>query len=723
MSPVNPSRGSGGTPIDLSGLGPGAIPPELTQYPAQQTERLVRDLEAALTQLEQFEAQNAPWLTDENLAEMNRIEAMMRAESAAIAAYGVGGAGSGTSAGFDEEIPQNLEPLWNGVAENGINQFPEDAGRMASDTARYGVYAGTIEIANSGSIANPSRTAFQMTEDMTALRGESRGRDIILTAEYQDGTKRSWIIKQGAVRAEPIIISAFGLSHAVTIDMRRVIRVSDGTNPAASQLYFQNIYIYGTAGDDTIFGSEGRDKIDGTAGNDTIYGMAGVDTIRGSAGNDTISGGAGEDILYGGGDFDTSFRSDEGETVAEFERGPLDDVVSELPPASSVFTSSDWVLADEQEPGMMTIENESARGGTIDLNMPAGYNMAYAERDASNSLVVTFVGDNGSFSVKIKNFFSEFDAASARDRIPILNFHGGAGNDIIDFSRVGMLDHQVINITDEAGGEDIILGAESEFVANGGSLDEMLRSQGNGNGDLQGFIDDGLFAPNNRERVTEEEAEHPERFGGYLATSNGDRQIEITADGTAERDPVLRIEAPDGYQQGYITQDEAGNYYVILMKPGVDGASAETIVIKVNASLTNTEPRLDMEHIRVGTRIANTSTDLDDENNRNFRMNWFELTPISVAEGDYLIDGGAGRDLIFGQEGSRIENASGDDVVERRSSMSSGGSVSLSDSETTPSSDRASGSERSGGSDRTRETDDESDAGDDDRDSDEDDDR
>ncbi|WP_341863864.1 Hint domain-containing protein [Gymnodinialimonas sp. 57CJ19] len=60
----------------------------------------------------------------------------------------------------------------------------------------------------------------------------------------------------------------------------------------------------GNAGNDTITGGFGDDLLDGGADNDSLEGDTGNDTLLGGSGNDTLDGGAGQDSLVGGGGHD-----------------------------------------------------------------------------------------------------------------------------------------------------------------------------------------------------------------------------------------------------------------------------------------------------------------------------------------------------------------------------------------------------------------------------------
>lgn len=70
----------------------------------------------------------------------------------------------------------------------------------------------------------------------------------------------------------------------------------------------------GAAGNDTLLGGDGSDTLDGGAGQDNLDGGDGNDVLDGGAGNDTLDGGAGNDTLTGG-DGDDSLLGGSGSDV------------------------------------------------------------------------------------------------------------------------------------------------------------------------------------------------------------------------------------------------------------------------------------------------------------------------------------------------------------------------------------------------------------------------
>ncbi len=625
------------------------------------------DLQAAIAEIEQFEQENAEWLSEENLGEMDRIKTMLIAEKAAIENYGkYGPGGPGGPGGVDPtlwEMPQELDPYWNGVNPDQIVLFDEDASRLDEDPAWYGEYMGTVQVLNSGDPANPTNVGFQMTEDMVGIWGESRGSDIVVTVEYTDGRRESWMVEGGSVRNEPMIISAIGLEGAV-MDFSRVFRQNG------------DLYLHGSDGADEIRGSQSGCGIIAYAGDDMIWGGAGDDRIYGDehylyagqfdpsyGGADTVYGGAGNDILYGGGGIDTSYASDAGESVNEFDTDPVNDLTTTPPDPASWFDSDVWEYNfDESQDGMLTFRNQSPDGfgGDININMDGmpGYDMAFGDMDADGALVITFVGDEGNFKVKFEDFFSDqFGANNPMDRIVKLNLYGTSGNDILNFDKVEV-SSQVINLLGGSG-EDIILGTHNKLLMDGLNADKLDKSQKNGAGVLAGHVNEGIFAADDENQYGKDADGKVDlaQWNGYKATAE-DGQIVITEDDDASTSSgeVLCLKAPEGYTHGYITQDTAtGDILVIMVKPQASG-DAKTIVMRIDGGLG-----LGYNEILVKNEI--TTIVGDGEVEQASMGAPFTLTAISLDPNDYIIEGGAGKDLIFAPEGTKVLGDDNEEIV------------------------------------------------------------
>lgn len=642
----------------------GSMDPYLAEVESQ--------IQEALAEIEQFKLESSEWLTEEQLVQMNRIETMLKAEQAAIQGGGLGSSLNPYGVDEDGELinrPEDLNPLWNGIPDDYINTSdPRGQELINDDPAKYGEFAGTIIVPNSGNPMDPTKVAFQMTDEMDAIYAESRGRDIIVTAvDYiydQDGEiieekRTSWVLEEGTVANYPIVFSALGLTHGVTMDFSRVIRTGDAN--------VNGFFIWGTEYNDSIKGTQSRDMIVALDGDDIVNAMGGNDQIWGDqwypqsggqtieyGGDDLLIGGDGDDTVFGGGGVDTGSAADveNGEGVYETEKQPIDDVAdaSSIPDTTDWFLSpgGDWAVSEEIEDGMVVIENTTGDAGELEIDMPIDkdgnpFTMATATMDNDGNLIITFINEKYTFKVMVEDFFGKFGG----DEVVKLTLYGNAENNIIDFSNVTVNDYesyqsgQCIILKDE-GGDDIILGAKNALLSDGMDLDELLESQKNSDGELNGYVEEGIFATDSDNYTSDDSAL------GYSSHVE-DGQIVITDDGDPDNNAtMLNFKAPDGYEHGYITTDAEGNIYVIMVKPTESG-KAETIVIKIDKSLCFPEGELSYDDIG----IKHWNMDDDDQTGGSP----LPLIAISSDYDDYLIDAGDGNDVVFNQKGGYNENA------------------------------------------------------------------
>lgn len=75
--------------------------------------------------------------------------------------------------------------------------------------------------------------------------------------------------------------------------------------------------VNGTAGDDNVAGNEQNNTIYGMGGNDELFGDDGNDLLDGGDGDDVLNGGTGKDRMIGGDGNDTYFVDDAGDVVIE----------------------------------------------------------------------------------------------------------------------------------------------------------------------------------------------------------------------------------------------------------------------------------------------------------------------------------------------------------------------------------------------------------------------
>ncbi len=673
--------------------------------------QLLADLQAAIAEIEDYLDHYEEILSEEQLFEAQRISMMLKAESSAIAAYGMGGSGGGAGSVDGDasswvDLPQNLNDGWedNGVPADNINQYADEPQLDNWDDDRYGEYAGTVEISNSGNPNDPTSIGFQMYDseehgEMQSLTGESRGRDIIITVTFEDGHRESWVVREATVRPEPIIISALGLNHKVSIDMSHCLRVSDGSYTGYDYGTRSGFYIYGTEYDDILRGSMADDGIVGLAGNDEIYGMAGNDTLYGDeayayagqqneeyGGRDRVIGGAGSDTIFGGGKIDEYSAADlndasgvinECETKINDETSTqdLEEIRNILNGGSSETDTMGNGWRASVEGGEVVIKNiGDGSGGEIEINMnylPDGYNMCYGERNADGSLSLTFVGfdeegNSISFTMRIENFFGSFGDNDDPDSALVhLHIVGTDEDDIIDMSQVQVDASQTISF-DLGEGVDIGLGARNKLMAEGIDIDDLVngRSQGNSSGTANHYISDGVFAYDDEETMNGvmgyEDENGDDHAGSLTTTANADGSITIDGNGTADNPlpETLNIRVPEEYTHGYMANGGDGYYYLILVAPG---NPAKTMVIKIDKGL------YDDAGWSLGDVMLFREMAAEEGDGFDFIQEKVDIEYISIDFDDYELSGGENDgeyDLIFTQSSKRVAEEAEDDVIE-----------------------------------------------------------
>lgn len=629
-------------------------------------------LEDALRELEEVKANYGSMFDDETYAKLVKLEAMLKAEAAATEGSFLF-SGGGTGAISDEYLsPDGLPPEFSvpeGYAPPTITQNAEDAA-ICDDPSTY---QGTVNF-------EASNLNFSLQDDsITDVEIISRGRDLVLTVN-KGGTKESWVIKDGAVRSEPMLIDATLMNHEVTIDASRSLRISDGKHGQAYgfvtgfHIWGSNYsdHIYGSQGDDRIYGLVGNDTIDGGAGNDKIFGDDYYDgayareingiTLDETNSNDDIRGGAGADIIYGGTGIDTSYSSDDLEgvdpDVVRDMGGIVQDDTSEAPNPEDwlVYDSANWEWTEEDDGTIVLTNTNEENRGQIDINMDDmdGYTMALADFDPDdpNSLIITFVGEDEdgnpqTFNLKIEDFFISTEGWDPASAVLTLNMYGSEEGDIIDFHKImgtRTLESQNINIYG-MGGNDIILGAEAKIIRDGIDITDPFTS-----------------TASDRELNLEKERDvlfANEDDDGYQADVR-DGQIVIsdapTEDPTVDR--TVNIVAPENYGHGYITEKD-GYTYVILVK---NDGSGDTIVYKFE------DTSLDHTKIFFWDKKLNDGSGETDSTATEIPLIPMVFTNDVDDDGDGQPDfgtlsGGEGQDVIFGNENSDFDTDEEDFVV------------------------------------------------------------
>lgn len=406
-----------------------------------------------------------------------------------------------------------MEPGWNDMqgqsklfdeTKNADGSTNPEADPAITDLGP--LYAGSIMLENSGAYDPASSLAsnalaFIADDHVTSITGKTVGTDVHLQVIKDDGSVKVYVLKNMAVRPEPIYIYAGNNTLPITIDLSRVARVADGNwgQPFGTTNGFM---IFGGQGNDKIYGSAGGDVIAGGAGDDQLHGLNGIDQMYGDEvnddgaagfrptdGNDLIDGGAGKDIIRaGGGSQDTVWNATTDASVSEqespgmgvqYNAADAQQALKSLDPSYQATTAPDGTLVIDHKANL--------NGGDFQLAMPDGYNIAAAEQGSSDqSLLITMTKLDGqgvaqTIHIRVKNFFDPNNKGT-------LTFVGNNDHNMIDFSNI-TLGGQQINFIG-LGGDDVILAPKSGLDDTGLSLAEL----GTGtvdNSELTSLLTDG----------------------------------------------------------------------------------------------------------------------------------------------------------------------------------------------------------------------------------------
>lgn len=388
-----------------------------------------------------------------------------------------------------------LEPGWNDMSGH-VSVYADPTG--ADATLAGTNYAGTIMLENSGSYDSLNSLAsnalvFVANDDVKKISGETIGKDILVTVEYFNGKLETYVLENMAARPEPIYFYAADHSKGITIDMSKVIRVSDG-NWGSAFGEIHGLTIVGGKGKDTLIGSAADDQLIGGGDDDLIYGLGGEDILFGDEynesgaagfmmtdGQDKMDGGAGYDILRAGGGNQDQVYNAKGDSVSEHENPGATELYEQ--PSVGPNEATNWLYAPDlpnssppkyDENGVLIIQaddiNKDADGTkqlTIDmLKLAENYSMASAEpSEDGEGLIITMAGfKNGqpiTLKIEIKGFFDPANAVN-------LSF---TGRGILDFHEV-VLSGSNINIigSDE---NDTILMPQTYLDTLGLSIEQL----------------------------------------------------------------------------------------------------------------------------------------------------------------------------------------------------------------------------------------------------------
>ncbi|MBY4893463.1 Hint domain-containing protein [Rhodobacteraceae bacterium N5(2021)] len=240
--------------------------------------------------------------------------------------------------------------------------------------------------------------------------------------------------------------------------------------------------LFGEAGNDTITGGFGDDLLDGGNNNDVLSGDSGNDTLLGGSGNDTLDGGTGQDSLAGGsgrdslsgGDGNDTLQGDSGNDT--LLGGDGDDSLG----GGSGFDILDGGAGADTLNGGDGNDTITAGSGDVVIGGEGGTDTAdeLIVNDVAEVIFDTLNPENGTV------FFNDGSTATFTG-IEMLTVNGGPdgvvdgtiGNDVIDGNYVDTNLEQVDNNDGTAGttgDEDVIEAGFGDDTVYGGEADDSI---------------------------------------------------------------------------------------------------------------------------------------------------------------------------------------------------------------------------------------------------------
>ena len=598
-----------------------------------------------------------------------------------------GGAGFDTLQFNGANVAENMT-----ISANGSHaQLFRDVGNVTMDlTGIERINVAALGGADNVTVNDLTHTGItQVNIDLSATPGSGVG----------DGAADT-VTVNGTAGNDHIQVTGSGTSVSVNGLPEQVnINGAEGAN--------DSLVVHGGAGNDTITavglpaGIVGL-TLDGGAGNDTIIGSDGSDTLLGGDGNDIVTGGRGNDLaLLGGGNDTFIWNPGDGSDTVEGQDGTDTLVFNGANVAESIDISANGSRTRLfRNVGNVTMDLNSVEhiqlntlGGadTISVEDLSGTSVTQVAIDlgatpgspggdgAADTVTVNGTAGDDHISVSssggsvvVKGLSAQVTIANA-DAGNSLFITGGAGNDLIDASRLraGQVSNLTINggdgddrIIGSAGNDTVIGGRGSDTALLGAGNDTFIWNPGDGSDTVEGQagtdtlqfnganvaenID--ISANGSRVRLFRD-------VGNVTMDVNGIEQINVAANGGADNITVNDL-AGTGVRDVALDLGSAGD----------PAATSHTVV--VNATNGNDVINIiDNNGVVTITGLAEDLTISDFNANDRIVINGLGGDDVINATGlgsaiQLVANGGDGNDVLLGGNGVETLNGeAGDDIL------------------------------------------------------------
>jgi len=371
-----------------------------------------------------------------------------------------------------------------------------------------------------------------------------------------------------------------------------------------------NDYIDGGKGSDALAGGEGADSLVGGAGDDNLTGGSGDDSLFGGDGNDILTGGAGNDVYYWGDKITLS-----GNDVISADNGNSYDCVAfgtGLHPANlAIALTGEDLLITAQSGETLTLQNWGA-----------GYEAAITQ-----------------FYFQAENVWYTIDPVSLLWTVGNAGYSGGG-----------------------AGSEatTVHYGNYSDGTLTGNDADEMFYG-GQGNESISGGIGNDILDGGGGDNTLSGGVGHD----SYYFSLDGGSDLLVDAVNTQE-DTIIFA---NGIAPADVEFTKQGNDLVITHQNGIDTMTVKnfyTTVQPINTfifgGVSYTMYANDMQASPAGSNDASNSLVGNLENNIIFGMGGDDY--LFGLDGADILYGGDGNDYLLGYNGADyIFGGNGNDVI------------------------------------------------------------